>query len=414
MTRLAVERSVAALLMAALLGPVGSRLSAQLTPQIAFSGELRLRGEWDGRTAGIEDDAATLSRIRLGARVTVLDWLSAFAQVQDARAWGTEGNTLTDAGADQLDLHEGYAELGRTDLLRARLGRQELSLGDERLVGAVGWSNTGRAFDGARVYGNVGGTEWTAFWMNVAERDALLPTGLDPQVNQGDQATGADGWLLGAFLTRALGGATAELTVLADRNAVTSESYTLHARLHGTWRTILFDAAAAYQFGPDRSAHFATGMAGMTLGPGMVAVQVDYLSGDDDPVAGDAGAFNTLYATNHRFYGYMDYFLDPVAQLDQAGLVDAMAQASADLSAATRLRADVHHFWAAQDRGAGTSLGTEVDVVGAWTVAAPAALEVGAGLFFPSDPIGQFGLPAFGGGIDPTYWGYLQLTVRWP
>jgi hypothetical protein len=403
-----------ALLTALALGPAWSLLPAQEPPRLAFSGEVRLRGEWDGRTAGVEDDAATLSRVRLGMRVEALDWLTAFAQLQDARAWGTEGNTLTDASADQVDLHQGYVEFGRTDLLRARLGRQELALGDERLVGTVGWSNTGRAFDGARLFGRIGRTEWTAFWMNVAERDALLPIGLDPQVNEGNQAAGADGSLLGGFLTHALGGVTAELSVLADRNAVTAESYTLHARVHGGGGPLRFDAGAAYQFGPDRSAHFATGMAGTTLGPGLLAVQVDYLSGDENPVAGDATAFHTLYATNHRFYGYMDYFLDPVGQLDQAGLVDAMARAGVDASAAVRVWADAHHFWAAKDRGAGTSLGTEVDVVGAWMIATPAVLEAGAGLFFPSDPIGQFGLPAFNGGIDPTYWGYVQLTVRWP
>jgi len=402
------------LLLGGALTGSATGLSAQVRPQVTFSGEVRLRGEWDGRTAGVGDDAATLSRIRLGARVAALDWVAAFAQIQDARAWGTEGNTLTDASADQLDLHQGYVELGRGERLRGRLGRQELLVGDERLVGAVGWTNTGRVFDGARLYGKVGAAEWSAFWMNVAEQDALLTTGLDPQVNQGNQATGADGWLVGGFLAYALGGATAELTVLADRNAVTAESYTVNARVHGTAGVLLFDAAAAYQFGPDRAAHFASGKAGSAFGPGTVAVQVDYLSGDDDPAAGDAKAFNTLYATNHKYYGYMDYFLNIPGQMNQAGLVDAMLRASVDPTAATRVRADLHHFRAVEDRGQGTTLGTELDLVGTWALGAPAALEVGGALFFPSDPIGQFGLPAFNGGIDPTYWGYVQLTVRWP
>src|SRR5690606_22845165 len=33
--------------------------------------------------------------------------------------------------------------------LGLRLGRQELAYGNERLVGAVGWSNVGRSFDAA-------------------------------------------------------------------------------------------------------------------------------------------------------------------------------------------------------------------------------------------------------------------------
>jgi hypothetical protein len=398
------------LLLGTLLAAIVAPLSAQEAPTITFSGELRLRGEWDGRTVGVGDDAATLSRIRLGARVALSSWLGAFAQIQDARAWGTEGNPLTDASADQLDFHQGYAELGRLGRVQARLGRQELALGDERLVGASAWNNTGRAFDGARMLGRLSRFDWSVFWMNVAERDALLPTGTDPQTNQGD---GDDGWLLGGFASHAFGGATAELTALFDQDAITAESYTVNLRLHGTGGALLYEAAGAYQFGPDRSAFLASGKAGLAIGDATLAAQLDYLSGDDDPTAGDATAFNTLYATNHKFYGSMDYFLDIPGQLDQAGLMDAMLRGSIDLSSVTRLRADVHHFRLAQDRGDGQTLGTELDLVGTWTMAAFAGFEAGAALFLPADPItGQ--LPAFANGSDPTYWGYAQLTLRWP
>ena len=386
-------------------------LVAQELPRIDVSGELRLRGEWDGRTVGLGDDAATLSRIRLGAGVTLTSWIRAFAQLQDARAWGTEGNTLTDAAADQLDMHQVYADLGSADRLLGRLGRQELALGDERLVGTVGWSNTGRVFDGARLLGTIGRVQWTAFWMNVAERDSLQPVGPDPQLNQG---ANDDGWLVGGFASGKLGGSTAEVTALYDRNGVTSKSYTVNVRVHGSAAAFLYyDVAGAYQFGPDRSAWFASGRAGANLGRGSLAAQLDYLSGDDDPAAGDTKAFNTLYATNHKFYGYMDYFLNVPGQLDQAGLVDAVLRGSFDPSAATRIRADLHHFRLAEDRGSGKTLGTEFDLVGTWSLAKVAGLEAGAGLFFPSEPITLL-LPAFSGGTDATYWGYAQLTLRWP
>lgn len=195
------------------LGPVVPALAAQERPTATFSGEVRFRGEWDGRTVGVGDDAATLSRIRLGARVAMNGWLGAFAQLQDARAWGTEGNTLTDASADRLDLHQGYAELGRAERVLGRLGRQEVALGDERLIGAVGWANTGQAFDGARLLGQTSGFDWNVFWMNVAERDSLLATGPNPQVNQG---VSDDGWLIGGFGSRKFSAATAEL----DRKSV--------------------------------------------------------------------------------------------------------------------------------------------------------------------------------------------------
>jgi hypothetical protein len=398
------------LLLWVLFGFIGPALTAQERPTVTFSGELRLRGERDGRTVGVGDDAATLSRLRLGARVGLASWIGVFAQLQDARAWGTEGNTLTDASADQLDLHQGYADLGSADQVLVRLGRQEMNLGDERLVGAVGWTNTARAFDGTRLLGRVSGLDWSVFLMNVAERDALQPTGTDPQANQGEDD---DGWLAGGFASRRFGGTTAELTALVDKDAVTAESYTVNLRLHGTADALRYEAAGAFQFGPDRSAYFASGMVGVAAGRTSLAAQLDYLSGDDDPADAEARAFNTLYGTNHKFYGYMDYFLNIPGQLDQAGLMDVMLRGSLDLSAVTRLRADVHHFRLARDRGIGRTLGTELDLVGTWAVAELAGLEAGAALFLPADPVAAL-LAAFANGSDATYWGYVQLTLHWP
>jgi hypothetical protein len=258
--------------------------------------------------------------------------------------------------------------------------------------------------------GTVGKVEWAALWMNVAERDALQPTGTDPQANQGE---GDDGWLLGGFATTKVGGMTAELTALADKDAVTAESYTVNLRLHGAAGALQYEGAGAYQFGPDRSAFLVSGRAGIAAERASLAAQLDVLSGDDDPGAGDEKAFNTLYATNHKFYGYMDYFLNVPGQLDEAGLVDAMLRASLDLSSVTRLRADAHHFRVAQERGGEHTLGTEVDLVGTWAMARYAGLEAGAALFLPADLMTAL-QPAFAAGSDPTYWGYVQLTVRWP
>jgi hypothetical protein len=332
-----------------------------------------------------------------------------YAQLQDARAWGTEASTLADASADQLDMHQVHVELG-TDAVAARLGRQEMALGDERLVGAVGWSNTGRVFDGARLLGAAGGITWQAFWMNVAERDSLGATGVVPQGNQGIDD---DGWLVGGFASVTRAGATVELTALVDRHAETEESYTVDVRAHGSAGRVRYDAAVAYQFGPDRSAYLASARTGVVLGRATVAVQGDLLSGDDDPAAGDVRAFHTLYATNHRFYGYMDYFLAPQTQLDQAGLVDAMLRGSLALPREVRMRADLHRFWTARERFGGRALGTELDIIGEWGLHELGSLEIGLGVFAPTDLATQL-MPAFAAGDSITYWGYAQLTVGWP
>ncbi|KPK09521.1 MAG: hypothetical protein AMS20_00335 [Gemmatimonas sp. SG8_28] len=397
--------------LAACIAACASAAPAQAQDGVTFGidGELRLRGEWDRRTVGIGADAATLSRIRVGGRASLTEWMRVYARLQDARAWGTEGSTLTDASADQLDMHQVHVELG-TDAAAVRLGRQEVALGDERLVGAVGWSNTGRVFDGARVLGTTGGVEWQAFWMNVAERDSLLPVGLVPQGNQGIDD---DGWLIGGFAATTIGGISVELTALVDRDAETEESYTANVRAHGSAGPLRYDAGGAYQFGPNRSAYFASTRLGIALGQATVAVQGDLLSGDDDPAAGDAKAFHTLYGTNHKFYGYMDYFLAPQAQLDQAGLGDVILRGSLALPRRVRVRADVHRFWTARERFGSRALGSELDLIGDWGFHDLASLEVGVGIFAPTELATRL-IPAFAEGDDLAYWGYVQLIVRWP
>lgn len=383
-------------------------LHAQDAVRLSFDGELRLRGEWDGRSVAGRADAVTLSRVRLAVRADLASWIRAYAQLQDARAWGTEGSTV-DGSADLLDMHQAFAELG-TKAIAGRLGRQEIALGDERLIGAVGWSNTGRVFDGVRLLGATSGIAWQAFWMNVVERDAVLPLGPDPQLNQGIDN---DGWLIGGFASGRLGGTTAELTAIVDREAVTEESYTVNLRAYGRAGAFVYEAAGAYQFGPDRGAYFASGKAGVAVGSVTVAAQADYLSGDDDLTDGESKAFNTLYATNHKFYGIMDYFLALPAQVGQAGLVDAMLRGSYALSRNGAVRLDVHRLALAKERFGARALGTELDLHGDWSLHRSTGLQVGGGIFLPESLASRF-LPAFATGDDPTYWGYVQLTVRWP
>ena len=379
-------------------------------PEFRFDGQFRLRSVADGRSAGVNPDFATLSRMRLGVRATLLDWMSVYAMVQDARAWGSETNTLLDASADFFDLHQGYVDLGSTDAFTARLGRQKMAVADERLVGPIEWSNTAQPFDGARGFGNAGELSWSVWVMNVVERDSLLPVGLDPQNNQGLYD---DGWMIGGFGSRKFGNVNSEFTFVFDRKAATPESYTANLRFHGRSGIVLYEAAGAYQFGPDRSAFFVSGKAGVSFGKGSIAAQVDYLSGNTDPTSTTTNAFNTLYATNHRFYGYMDYFLFIPQQLDRAGLVDAILRGSLATSAKTTVRLDLHRFATAKERSGQKALGTELDLTGVWRIASPVSLQLGFSIYAPED-LSTIMLPAFAAGDDATYWGYAQLLINWP
>jgi len=399
---------VCVLLILAVVGPGNLNAQELAESAVSFSGQIRLRGEWDGRTTRTGDDAAVLSRIRLGTRVNARPWLTVFAQLQDHRAWGTESDPV-EGTADALDLHQGYVDLTHRGAT-LRLGRQEVGLGDERLIGPLAWANTGRSFDGALARQEFNAGHIRVFWMNVAERDSMNLIGIHPQGNEGADG---DGWLMGAFVTKRVGATVFEGMFLHDRKAATDESYTAHGRVHGSLGSILYDGSGAYQFGPDLRAFLFSARMGVAVGRGgSVAAQLDYISGDADTLDATSRAFQTLYPTAHAYHGYMDYFLMFPRNTLAGGLVDAIARVRLPTPELWSARADVHRFWLAQERSGSKQLGWETDLVLRRTLASGTAVEFGSSIFAPEDLMTTIA-PAFAAGADVTYWGYLLLIVNW-
>ncbi len=416
--------------LAVLVEPaLGQQPLAQQRPDssLIFSGEVRTRAEYDRPGSGLGGDGVTLLRSRFGADARLAGGARMFVQIQDSRVFGEKGTTS--GSADQLDLHQGYLELngkweGRGVGLRA--GRQEIALGNERLVGAVGWTNTGRSFDGARVDLTAEGATWhaTALAATLAEHGRRSPARV------GDDPARDDETLLGLAINRG----TFEALLVHDRGV----HFRVFDQLRRTtgyvrYRTpsaagFVMDLEGAYQTGSQR--RLPTGGSGSATDqdigawfagarvnrpadsslPASLTLGVDWLSGDSDPADGNYGAFNTLYATNHKWYGIMDLFLDPAARTGDRGLVDATAGAAMTLSPRVALRADVHHFRTAA-AGAGAvdrALGWEGDLTMPVRVSQAASIELGYALFRPGA-----GGQALGLGDEGVlrHWGYLQLRV---
>jgi hypothetical protein len=104
-----------------------------------------------------------------------------------------------------------------------------------------------------------------------------------------------------------------------------------------------------------------------------LGVGIDVLSGDDGPTDNEYGAFNTLYATNHKFYGYIDFFLDPAARTLDRGLIDGMASASVGLPGGLNFNLDGHAFWLHED------LPVDVDRLIGWEMDVTVPVQLGAG-----------------------------------
>lgn len=398
--------------------PVSLTAQAASIP-VTLSGEVRIRTELDGRTPGTSSDMVSLLRTRLGVSVEPSERVRAVVRISDSRAFGEESNTLTDASADHLDLHEGFIEWTSLAGTRLRVGRQELAYGDERLIGTVGWANVTRSFDGVQLRLPVGGWTVDGFGATLREFDAVGATGVDPRANEG---LARDQSLFGVWATDG----PHDLFAIVESRVAGSGQHDVFRRTVGGHATqplggFTLDATAAFQFGTtvgnddltrDISAWLVSGsVAHQFAGPlaPRLALQVDLLSGDDHPLDDRYGAFNTLYATNHKFYGFMDLILDPASQLAGRGLAD-IALRGALRPAAWQLGLDLHRLALMVDRSGttGRTLGTELDATLGRTLAKGLGLSTGASIFQPASAARQ---PGIGLGEATLWWGYVQLTT---
>ena len=144
---------------------------------------------------GKTDQTFLLQRFRLGVLVKPCAWIKVYAQGQDSREIGSRREkapfVFGAEGDDPFDLRQAYVEIGNVKEfpLSAKVGRQELLYGDERLIGAFDWNNFSRTFDAAKVrYDNPDHKLWVdAFVAHVVNIEKF-----GPQPNYGTQINDAN------------------------------------------------------------------------------------------------------------------------------------------------------------------------------------------------------------------------------
>src|SRR5680860_1061394 len=97
-------------LLLSLITSVAS-VGAQEAPKISFQGQVRPRMETRSPGDG-SWDSFTSMRVRAAMTAQLEGNVKVFIQFQDVRLFGEEGDTKGDYSADNLDLHQGYLELG--------------------------------------------------------------------------------------------------------------------------------------------------------------------------------------------------------------------------------------------------------------------------------------------------------------
>jgi len=203
-----------------------------------------------------------------------------------------------------------FVDVKLTDTMTARVGRQELLYGNQRLISPLDWANTRRTFDGARLLYTNGDWEVDTFYTFFVP---VIPNELDePDYNQRFYG------MYGSY--NGFENFTVQPYYIGYDNhnpgAITSDFslHTLGIRVFGGTGDWLWELEGGPQFGRqsglglDDSAGFATiglGRKSSTF-PGSPTLwfYYDYASGNAD--GGSFNRFNQLFPLAHKYFGFID------------------------------------------------------------------------------------------------------------
>lgn len=323
---------------------------------------LRVRGEFRERVEGFDnagfnptrDDMYFLSRFRFNA-ATTSKYIGTTVQLQDARVGKKTVGPTTAPFRAPFDLRLAYADVGTAaSKVLARVGRQELPFGDQRLVGPSGWTNAARTFDAAKVTFKTPALQLDVFGASVVR---ILDGEFDKSGNgnrfAGAYATSAKvipkGLVEPYVYWRRDVNQRAETGALGSLRQVTSG-----ARLVGRMPAALdYNVELAAQtgsLGSDRvSAWAGHWQLRHTLPVKKMTPHVtgeyNFASGDSNPTDGTRGTFDHLYPTAHDKYGLAD-------QVGWRNIHHVRAGFDVSPFKATPITVNYHSYWLAESRDA--------------------------------------------------------------
>jgi hypothetical protein len=400
-----------------------SILSAQTSP-VTWSGELRFRSEADDRDFNLRSapNLYTLSRIRLGAEASPAENISIKITMQDSRTFGQEASTI--ANSANIDLLEGFVKIDSLfgTPITVKLGRMQLAYGSERIIGGLGWHNYSRVFDGMLIRNNSSSMNLDLFFINVSDINTAPAS-----VNAASTGYLYDRgiMMIGAYTTlKFIDGNPFDLYVIHERNNNQTKKDTIDAAYtttgayyKGKSGQFFFDGEAAVQLGANKgvdvSAYTAAMSAGMMLNGSLissVSAHADLVSGTS-ATGKEMNTFTANYATGHKFYGAMDYFINFPVQTFNRGLMDLHLRSVLAWNDNVQSQVTLHQFSTMQEFASAGSLktkalGQEVDVVTSMKYSKGLLFECGLGAFVPNTI-----LRSTFNGSDLGLWGYFTTQV---
>lgn len=312
-------------------------MNAQQDTTLAVDLQIRARSEWrDGYklavAPGTEPNLLTVQRSRLTFHGSWNRFDYRFG-AQDVRTFGgPSGQTQGTIGVS-----EAWWAWNATNGMRVTVGRQDIKFDDERVVGAVNWSNPGRFLDGVRWDlrrddPTKGNTTAALTWDELSQTRRFMA------------------------YHRAMVGERHRLSFLVfDQDSDTEPSaLTAGFTTRFALGTSIWCATEAYVQQWDRGgmATMFIADAGYNGGDGhRWRAGLDLLTDDTAPAA-----FQPFLGTNHKHYGWMDQFY---VGTQSNGLTSLRLRHVGPLGQGKSWGATAHHF---RDAAFGFLLGNELDL----------------------------------------------------
>lgn len=394
--------------------------ASEAMAQFSLRADVRARSEYRHgyATLPVPDTSAAFfisqrSRLILGYKT---DKFTLGLSVQDVRVWGDEEQQRD---VPSLALHEAWGDIAITDNLGLKIGRQELVYDDQRLIGNSDWVQQGRSHDAAVLHFNDEG--WKVDLGGAYNQKAEYRFGTDYMASNYKVLSYL--WLGKEFSTVkfSLLGVTDGYQT-SDTTSQTVYRYTYGG--NGEYKSNGFSVRATVygQSGKDQSrktidAYMAALAAGYTFGNMNVTTGYELLSGTNMAEKEKNTTFNTLYPTNHKFYGLMDYFLVPPRDTKNGGLQHIYATFQYQPLQNLRLHLDGHYLSLANDivnpvslgNPLSRNLGTEVDLWAGYNLTDDILLQGGYSRMFATESMERI---KGGSRKETAHWAWLMIIIK--
>ena len=369
----------------------------------------------------------TQSRFRAKIEEELSEESKITLMLQDYRFFEREPSSDASISRNDFSIYNAILEIRNfagIDGLFARLGRQELTLGNLRLLGNSNW-NEGRVWDGMRFIYKASAGTLNLFNFDLKRHDLTPPVQIRGLYYICDKIKGMELYALKYIDRNRVNG---EIAVSAINNiGINTYGFNYTKKFNKKIEANIETAIQTGDWGPEkhRASAFHAGAKYNTLSKLNYSIIIEYneASGDKNPIDGEHGTFNNLFATNHAKYGYMDLAgwqnMKEIAVRNEFNIQkDLKAKLNYHIfklqnSKDAWYKANKSVFDARRDASgaSGNDIGSEIDLVLTKKVNANLEIEAGVSKFKAGDFVKKT-TRAGGETIDPT-WGYIQVLKKW-